>query len=77
MNSMNSELTSNAIMEQQGVDQSHHLDSLGGTLVLASMGGLERRVPPVTGDSTSPSSTTSPITCDWELATFRKRPKQK
>ena len=75
MNSMNSELTSSAIMEQ-GVDQTRHLDTLGGNLVLASMGGLERRVPPVTGDSTSPS-TTSPITCDWELATFRKRPKQK
>ena len=76
MNSVNSELTSSAIMEHQGVDQSRHLDSLGGNLVLASMGGLEPRVPPVTGDSTSPS-TTSPITCDWELATFRKRPKLK
>ena len=76
MNSLNSELTSSAIMEQ-GVDQSRHLDSLGGNLVLASMGGLEPHVPPVTGDSTSPSSTTSPITCDWELATFRKRPKLK
>ena len=54
MNSVNSELTSSAIMEQ-GVDQTRHLDSLGGNLVLASMGGLERCVPPVTGDSTSPS----------------------